>query len=139
MVNLIQQCKWNKFNRRKVKTIKVMKMTKIFIYFNLAWLSNISNSLKSICRAPRALINKRALICDHRNISLNFRRMFVYFQENICLLLSDFDHGPKIFRFWLQKSKLWSRLYQLSVKIQTTNCMQNDHTIKTKLFCKISL
>jgi hypothetical protein len=33
----------------------------------LAWLSNISNSLKSFISAPVRLIDKRGLICDHRN------------------------------------------------------------------------
>ncbi len=65
------------------------------LYFNLAWLSNISlNSLKPFISGPVRLIDKRGLICDHRNIGLNFRRMFVYSQENICLHLSDFDRGP---------------------------------------------
>jgi hypothetical protein len=63
-------------------TVKVMKYDESFSY-NILIRSGLafkylSNSLKSIYRAPGALIDKRALICDHRNI-VYFGRMFVYF------------------------------------------------------------
>jgi hypothetical protein len=80
MVNLIQQCNWNKYTvKNDGKSDE--NMTNFFNIFVLAWLSNVSGlkTLKLICQAPVRLIGKRGLICDHRNIGLNFRRMFVYF------------------------------------------------------------
>ena len=78
LVNLIQQCKWNKFNRRKVETIKWWKYDENFIHFGsgLAF-KYLAKTLKSIYQAPVRLIGKRGLICDHS-------QLFVYFWENIC-------------------------------------------------------
>jgi hypothetical protein len=64
-----------------------------YIYSGLAWLSNICNSLKSFISAYRALINKRALICDHRKYLSKIWTNVCLLLKNICLLLSDFDRG----------------------------------------------
>ena len=72
----------------KMTVEKVMKMTNLFlIIFNSFWLGfriYLSNSLKSICRLTVSLIDERALICDHSQLTLKFCWIFEIFEFSSC-------------------------------------------------------
>ena len=122
---------------RQKMTVKSDENDEIFIIQYLIWLGfqiYLVKSLKSICQAPLRLINKRALICDHRkywskiwmNVCLLWK-IFVYFYKfwpNRFLRIKDFNF-LKIFHFWLQKVETlesiisalsWATDYQLYAK-----------------------
>ena len=89
-VHLTQQTK-KQGTSLTVKSLAVKSDENLTNLLFLIWLGFqiFTNSLKSFISAPVRLIDKRGLICDHRNIGLNLRRMFVYF-VNICLLLRKY-------------------------------------------------
>jgi hypothetical protein len=85
LVNLIQQCNWNKLMSLKMTTEKWWNKTSLkyffFIKFVQAWLSNIFvKTLGPFISAYKPLINKRALICDHSQ----FVNICLLFEKNIC-------------------------------------------------------
>jgi hypothetical protein len=70
-------------------TVKVMKIRRVLNIFFINICSGLtfkylSNYLKSICRLTVSLIDERALICDHSQLTLNICQIFEIFEFSSC-------------------------------------------------------